>query len=90
MAETETKKESAIDLVKRGLRDTLGLTQEEIDELPTDAVLDDKVGMDELDKVEFQMWIEEETAYSFDISDDEAEKARTMGDWVKLIEAKRR
>jgi len=86
-AKTETpKKEETLDLVKRGLRETIGLTQEEVDELPIDAVLDEKIGMDELDKVEFSMWIEEEIDRT--IGDEEEENAKTMGDWVKLVEAK--
>lgn len=88
-AKTETpKKEETLDLVKRGLRETIGLTQEEVDELPIDAVLDEKIGMDELDKVEFSMWIEEEIDRT--INDEEEENAKTMGDWVKLVEAKLR
>jgi acyl carrier protein len=82
------KKEETLDLVKRGLKETIGLTQEEVDELPIDAVLDQKIGMDELDKVEFSMWIEEEIDRV--INDEEAENAKTMGDWVKLVDEKRR
>jgi len=89
-APKQTQKETALDLVKRGLIETMGMRQEEADELPIDAVLDDRIGMDELDKVEFQMWIEEETGYSVELSDEEAELAKTVGDWVKLIEAKRK
>jgi|CXWL01.1.fsa_nt_gi acyl carrier protein len=88
-AKTETpKKEETLDLVKRGLRETIGLTQEEVDELPIDAVLDTKIGMDELDKVEFCMWVEEEIDRQ--IGDEESENAKTLGDWVKLVEAKLR
>lgn len=85
-AKTETPKETTLDLVKRGLGEIIGLTKEEVDELPIDAVLDDKIGMDELDKVEFSMWIEEEIDRV--INDEEEESAKTMGDWVKLVEAK--
>lgn len=91
MADTKTeKKESALDLIKEGLVEIVGVTKEEIDELPLDAVLDDKIGMDELDHVELTMWVEERVNYEFEIADDEAEKLKTLNDWVKLIEAKRR
>lgn len=92
MAETKTEApvESALDMVKEGLRETLGLTQAEVDELAVDALLGDLIDMDELDKIEFQMWIEERTKYTFEISDEEAGKLKTVGDWAKIIEARRR
>lgn len=90
-AKEEAKKESALDIVKEGLVETLGLTQAEVDELPIDAQLSEgRPMMDELDKVELTMWLEERINYSGEISDDEMEKAKTMADWVKLVEAKRK
>jgi len=93
MADTATeknKKESALDLIKEGLIAIVGIRKEEADELPLDAALDDKIGMDELDHVELTMWVEERVNYEFEIADDEAEKLKTLNDWVKLIEAKRK
>jgi acyl carrier protein len=86
-----TVKETALDIVKEGMIATLGLTRAEVDELPIDAQLSEgRSMMDELDKVELTMWIEERIGYSGEISDEEADKAQTMKDWVALVEAKRK
>jgi len=87
----EAVKESALDIVKEGLQEILGLTKAEVDELPIDADLSEgRPTMDELDKVELTMWLEERIDYSGEISDDEMEEAKTMKDWVALVEAKRK
>lgn len=90
MADTKVK-DSALDIVKDGLVETLGLTKAEVDAIAVDAPLvNGKSMMDELDKIDLIMWIEERIDYSGDISDAEMDKANTIKDWVALVEAKRK
>ena len=60
----------------------LGVTEEEVS--PSAAIIED-LGADSLDIVELVMALEEE--YDLEISDEEAEKIRTVGDVVAYIES---
>jgi len=60
----------------------LGVTEEEVS--PSAAFIKD-LGADSLDIVELVMALEEE--YDLEISDEEAEKIRTVGDVVAYIES---
>ena len=57
----------------------------EADEVTLEASFTDDLGADSLDIVELVMALEEE--YDMEISDEEAEKIRTVGDVVAFIES---
>ena len=67
------------DKVKEIISDKLGINE---DEITMDTSFED-LGADSLDIVELIMAIEEE--YDVQVSDSEAEKAKTVGDVVKYI-----
>lgn len=67
------------DKVKEIISDKLGINE---DEITMDTLFED-LGADSLDIVELIMAIEEE--YDVQVSDSEAEKAKTVGDVVKYI-----
>lgn len=67
--------------VKSIVAEQLGIKKEEIKE--TSSFIDD-LGADSLDTVELVMALEEE--FGIEISDEDAEKIRTVGDAVKYIE----
>ncbi|MBU6282520.1 acyl carrier protein [bacterium] len=62
----------------------LGVTEEEVS--PSAAFIED-LGADSLDIVELVMALEEE--YDLEISDEDAEKIRTVGDVVAFIESRK-
>jgi acyl carrier protein len=75
--------------VKHVIALNLGLTDEEREELSVDDVVTDgsnRLGMDELDRVDVEFGLEDE--FDVDISDDEFVKAGTIGGLVRVIEAK--
>ncbi|MGE4357894.1 MAG: acyl carrier protein [Candidatus Omnitrophota bacterium] len=67
--------------VKSIVAEQLGIKKEEIKE--TSSFIDD-LGADSLDTVELVMALEEE--FGIEISDEDAEKIRTVGDAIKYIE----
>jgi len=69
--------------VKSIIAEQLGVKKEEVKE--TSSFVDD-LGADSLDTVELVMALEEE--FGIEISDDDAEKMRTVGDAIKYIEDK--
>ena len=69
------------DRVSELIVEQLGVTKEEI--VPEASFIDD-LGADSLDIVELVMALEEE--YDMEISDEEAEKIRTVQDVVNYIE----
>ena len=71
------------DKVKSIVAEQLGIKKEEIKE--TSSFIDD-LGADSLDTVELVMALEEE--FGIEISDEDAEKIRTVGDAIKYIEEK--
>lgn len=71
------------DKVKSIVAEQLGIKKEEIRE--NSSFIDD-LGADSLDTVELVMALEEE--FGIEISDEEAEKIRTVGDAIKYIEDK--
>jgi len=70
----------AKEMVYKILREDLDVTKEE---LKDDAELE-KLGMDELDKVEITMSLEEE--FNLTITDEDTDKWVKVGDVVKYIE----
>jgi len=58
----------------------------ELDQVTTEASLMDDLGADSLDLVELVMALEEE--FEIEITDDEGEKLKTVGEVVDLIKAK--
>lgn len=74
--------EKCLKAVKNIIADQLGVKFEEVTLV---ASLVD-LGMDELDGVELIMVLEEE--FKIEIPDEDAEKLRTLGDFVKYIEEK--
>ncbi|NUQ69263.1 MAG: acyl carrier protein [Chthonomonadales bacterium] len=71
------------DRVKKVIANKLHCSEEEITE---GASFIEDLGADSLDNVELVMGLEEE--FDVDISDEEAEKIRTVGDALKFIEEK--
>ncbi len=69
--------------IKSIIAEQLGVKKEEIKE--TSSFIDD-LGADSLDTVELVMALEEE--FGIEISDEDAEKMRTVGDAIKYIEEK--
>ena len=65
------------------IADQLGIEPEEV--LPESKIIED-LGADSLDMIEIVMAIEEE--FDCEIADEEAEKIKTVGDVIKLIEEK--
>ncbi|MCM8784210.1 MAG: acyl carrier protein [Candidatus Omnitrophica bacterium] len=72
-----------VEKVKSIVAEQLGIKKEEIKE--TSSFIDD-LGADSLDTVELVMALEEE--FGIEISDEDAEKIRTVGDAIKYIEGK--
>jgi acyl carrier protein len=70
------------DQVKKIIVEQLGVDEEEV---TPDASFVDDLGADSLDIVELVMALEEE--YDMEISDEEAEKIRTVQDVVNYIES---
>jgi acyl carrier protein len=68
--------------VKEIVCEQLGVSEEEVS--PNASFIED-LGADSLDIVELVMALEEE--YDLEISDEEAEKIRTVGDVVAFIES---
>ena len=73
---------SVEDKVKQIIVEQLGVDESEV--TPTASFIDD-LGADSLDIVELVMALEEE--YGMEISDEDAEKIRTVKDVVNYIEA---
>ncbi|MCM8766098.1 MAG: acyl carrier protein [Candidatus Omnitrophica bacterium] len=69
--------------VKSIVAEQLGIKKEEIKD--SSSFIDD-LGADSLDTVELVMALEEE--FGIEISDEDAEKIRTVGDAIKYIEEK--
>jgi len=70
--------------IKEIIVEQLDVTEDKITE---EASFIDDLGADSLDIVELLMAIEDE--YGIEISDEESEKLRTVGDVVKYIEEKK-
>ena len=74
---------SVDDRVRRIIVEQLAVSEEEV--TPEASFVDD-LGADSLDNVELVMALEE--VFNIEISDEEAEKIKTVGDAVKYIEAR--
>ena len=70
------------DKVKEIIVDQLGV---DADEVTNEASFIDDLGADSLDTVELVMALEEE--FSMEITDEEAEKIKTVGDAVEYIKS---
>lgn len=70
-----------IEQVKAIIIDQLGVDEEDVQ---TEASFVDDLGADSLDIVELVMALEEE--FELEISDEDAEKIRTVGEAVKYIQ----
>ena len=70
--------------VKTIIAEQLNIT---IETVTADASFIDDLGADSLDTVELVMAVEEE--FGVEISDEDAEKARTVADLIKFIEQKK-
>ena len=68
--------------VKSIIMEQLGVDD---DEVTSTASFTDDLGADSLDQVELVMALEEE--FNIEISDEDAEKIKTVGDAVKYIES---
>jgi acyl carrier protein len=79
----EEKIMEVMEKVKSIIAEQLGVKKEEVKE--TSSFIDD-LGADSLDTVELVMALEEE--FGIEISDEDAEKMRTVGDAIKYIEEK--
>lgn len=77
MSDTENR-------VQKMLVESLGVDAANV---TTDASLADDLGADSLDIVELVMTFEEE--FAIEITDDEADKLTTVGEWIALIDGKR-
>ena len=69
--------------VRRIIVEQLAVSEDEVTQA---ASFVDDLGADSLDTVELVMALEEE--FNIEISDEEAEKIKTVGDAVKYIEAR--
>jgi acyl carrier protein len=69
--------------VRRIIVEQLAVSEDEVTQV---ASFVDDLGADSLDTVELVMALEEE--FNIEISDEEAEKIKTVGDAVKYIEAR--
>ncbi|MCX5657015.1 MAG: acyl carrier protein [Candidatus Omnitrophica bacterium] len=72
-----------VEKVKSIIAEQLGVKKEEVKD--ASSFIDD-LGADSLDTVELVMALEEE--FGVEISDEDAEKMRTVGDAIKYIEEK--
>jgi acyl carrier protein len=72
-----------VEKVKSIIAEQLGVKKEEVKD--ASSFIDD-LGADSLDTVELVMALEEE--FGIEISDEDAEKMRTVGDAIKYIEEK--
>jgi len=71
------------DKIKEILAEQLGINDEDIN---LDSVLTDDLGADSLDLVELVMAMEQE--FDIEISDEDAEKIKTVGDAVNYVKEK--
>ena len=69
--------------IKEILAEQLGVSEDEIE---MDSSLTDDLGADSLDLVELEMALEQE--FDLEISDEEAEKIKTVGDAVNFVKEK--
>jgi acyl carrier protein len=69
--------------IKEILAEQLGVSE---DEIKMDSSLTDDLGADSLDLVELIMALEQE--FDLEISDEEAEKIKTVGDAVNFVKEK--
>ena len=72
-----------VDRIKAIIAEQLGVKQEEVTD---QAKFIEDLGADSLDTVELVMALEEE--FSIEISDEDAEKAKTVGDVISYIDNK--
>ena len=72
-----------LEKIKKVLADQLGVDESKI--TPNSKIVED-LGADSLDVVELLMNLEEE--YGISVSEDEATKISTVGDFVSLVESK--
>ncbi|MBR1891341.1 MAG: acyl carrier protein [Clostridia bacterium] len=72
-----------LEKIKKVLADQLGVDESKI--TPNSKIVED-LGADSLDVVELLMNLEEE--YGISVSEDEATKISTVGDFVALVESK--
>ena len=72
-----------LEKIKKALADQLGVDESKI--TPNSKIVED-LGADSLDVVELLMNLEEE--FGISVSEDEATKISTVGDFVALVESK--